>query len=70
LSTIQEGEKRWFGIGQGSLRVTPLQVANSIAIIARRGLYRTPRLFMENAGKGEHRFQLPKHFIENIGCNF
>jgi penicillin-binding protein 2 len=38
-------ERRYFGIGQGSLRVTPLQVANSMATIARRGVFKLPRLF-------------------------
>ena len=37
-----------FGIGQGNLRVTPLQVANAMAAIARGGLYKLPRLFIED----------------------
>jgi len=43
--TISPSERRWFGIGQGNLRVTPLQVANAMATIARGGLYKPPRLF-------------------------
>jgi len=43
---LSESERRWFGIGQGNLRVTPLQVANAMAAIARGGLYKPPRLFM------------------------
>jgi len=39
-------DRRWFGIGQGNLRVTPLQVANAMAAIARGGEYKLPRLFM------------------------
>jgi penicillin-binding protein 2 len=42
---ISPGERRWFGIGQGNLRVTPLQVANAMAAIARGGIYKTPRIF-------------------------
>jgi len=38
-------ERKMFGIGQGSLRVTPLQVANTMATIARRGVFKLPRLF-------------------------
>jgi len=38
-------ERRMFGIGQGSLRVTPLQVANTMATIARGGVFKLPRLF-------------------------
>jgi penicillin-binding protein 2 len=41
---LSDGEKRWFGIGQGNLRATPLQVASSMATIARNGVFRFPRL--------------------------
>ena len=36
-----------FGIGQGNLRVTPLQVANAMAALARGGLYQPPQLFKD-----------------------
>lgn len=45
LPPLSDSEKRWFGIGQGNLRATPLQVANSMATIARYGLFKLPRLF-------------------------
>lgn len=45
IPPLRENERRWFGIGQGALRATPLQVANSMATIARRGLFKLPRLF-------------------------
>jgi penicillin-binding protein 2 len=45
---LRESDRRWFGIGQGNLRVTPLQVANSIAAIARGGIYKRPRLILES----------------------
>jgi len=41
------GERRYFGIGQGNLRVTPLQVANAMAAIARGGLYKLPQLVIK-----------------------
>jgi len=44
---LSQSERRWFGIGQGNLRVTPLQVANAMAAIARGGAYKPPRLFMD-----------------------
>jgi cell division protein FtsI/penicillin-binding protein 2 len=44
LPPLAEAERRYFGIGQGSLRVTPLQAANAIAAIARGGVYKPPRL--------------------------
>ncbi len=37
-------ERRYFGMGQGNLRATPLQVANAMACLARGGLYKPPRL--------------------------
>jgi penicillin-binding protein 2 len=46
IPPLRDGDKRWFGIGQGDLRATPLQVANSMAVIARGGLFKLPRLFM------------------------
>jgi len=39
--------RKMFGIGQGNLRVTPLQVANAMAAIARGGIYKRPRLIWE-----------------------
>ena len=43
---LENWERRYFGMGQGNLRATPLQVANAFAIIARGGLYKPPRLFI------------------------
>jgi len=42
---LEPSERRWFGIGHGNLRVTPLQVANAMATIARGGVYKPVRLF-------------------------
>ena len=47
IPPLRKSERRWFGIGQGNLRVTPLQVANAMAAIARDGAYKPPRLFMD-----------------------
>ena len=44
LPSLEPDERRWFGIGQGNLRVTPLQVANAMACLARGGVYIPPRL--------------------------
>ena len=47
LPALEPGEERWFGIGQGNLRVTPLQVANAMACLARGGIYIPPRLIAD-----------------------
>lgn len=48
IPPLHKGERKWFGIGQGRMLVTPLQVANAMAAIARRGIYKPPRLFMND----------------------
>lgn len=48
IPPLYKGERRYFGIGQGNLRVTPLQVANAMAAIARGGIYKTPRIIMDD----------------------
>jgi len=56
LPPLEKSERRYFGIGQGNLRATPLQVANAMAAIARGGLYKSPRLFLGSQASGiEHR---------------
>jgi len=52
IPPLSDSEKRWFGIGQGNLRATPLQVANSMATLARNGLFKLPRLFKQDAQNG------------------
>ena len=43
---LTPGDRRLAGIGQGPIRVTPLQVANSMAALARKGQFLFPRLFV------------------------
>ena len=45
---LRNRERRYFGIGQGDLRVTPLQVANAMAALARGGIFKRPRLIKES----------------------
>jgi len=47
IPALKQGERRLFGMGQGNLRATPLQVANAMAAIARGGIFKQPRLFKE-----------------------
>ena len=51
IPVLHKGERRYFGIGQGNLRTTPLQVANAMAAIARGGIYKPPRLFVHDPNK-------------------
>ncbi len=46
LPALEGTERRFFGIGQGNFRATPLQVANAMATIARGGVYEPPKIFL------------------------
>jgi len=46
LPVLTTSERRYFGIGEGNMRATPLQVANAMATIARDGLFKYPRLII------------------------
>jgi penicillin-binding protein 2 len=46
-AVIPPNEKRWWGIGQGNLRVTILQAANAYAVLARQGIYKPARLIID-----------------------
>lgn len=54
-------DKRYWGIGQGNLRVTVLQVANGLSVMARNGVYKAPRLIFDEQDplNDRHRRQLP-----------
>jgi len=47
IPPLSRRDKIMFGIGQGNFRVTPLQVANAFAALARGGRYSVPNLFLE-----------------------
>ncbi len=49
ISPAYKSEKRYFGIGQGNLRATVLQIANAMAAIARGGIYKAPTLIRSGA---------------------
>ena len=48
VGPLRQSDRRWFGIGQGDLRVTPLQVAGAMAALARDGIFKEPRLLEES----------------------
>lgn len=45
VPALRESDRRWFGIGQGDFRITPLQAANTMATIAREGTFKPAKLF-------------------------
>ncbi len=47
IPPMRRSDKAHFGIGQGNLWATPLQVTNAFATIARGGLHMPPRLFKQ-----------------------
>jgi len=51
IPPLAKRERRYFGIGQGNLRATPLQLANAMAAIARKGKFKFPRLFLNSANE-------------------
>lgn len=48
VPSLSQRERRWFGIGHGKFLATPLHVANAMAAIARRGIYKNPQLYLDN----------------------
>jgi penicillin-binding protein 2 len=45
IPALEGRERRLFGMGQANCRATPLQVANTMATIARGGILKQPQLF-------------------------
>jgi len=66
IPPLRDGERRYFGIGQGNLQVTPLQVANSMATIARRGIFKYPRLFKELPSTQEYSIDISNETLDVI----
>ena len=67
LPPIKDRDKRFFGIGQSELRVTPLQAANAMAAIARGGIYMNPRLFREMMPKNDiDPLNISQHTLDTI----
>jgi penicillin-binding protein 2 len=67
LPPIAKSERRYFGIGQGNLRATPLQAANAMAAIARGGVYKPAQLFLAGltVSNAENKFKNNKNISAN-----
>ena len=62
-------EKRYWGIGQGNLRVTVLQVANALSTIARGGIYKQPKLIdaaWDVQGQREHPLNISNRTLNTV----
>ena len=57
LPPLVDWERKFWGLGQGNLRASVLQVANSLAAIARDGIYKSPRLVIDEADPFNERHQ-------------
>jgi penicillin-binding protein 2 len=57
LTALPDYERKWWGIGQGNMRVTVLQVANALAAFTRDGVYKQPRLVIDPADPANERGQ-------------
>ncbi|MFA5251173.1 MAG: penicillin-binding transpeptidase domain-containing protein [Phycisphaerae bacterium] len=66
LLPIAKSEKRYFGIGQGNLRATPLQAANAMAAIARGGIFKQPRLFMDIRNSDEINLRISAETLKTV----
>lgn len=67
IPSLPRAENRFFGIGQGNLRATPLQAANAMAAIARGGVYKPPRLFLTTAvAKDKNSLGISAHTLNTV----
>ncbi len=66
MTPIISREKKFFGIGQGNLRVTPLQAANAMATLARGGIYMNPRLYMDLPVSEKTPLNISQHTLDTV----
>lgn len=66
MTPIIQRDKKRFGIGQSNLRVTPLQAANSMATLARGGVYMNPRLFMDLPISEKIPLNISQHTLDTV----
>ena len=63
---ISKGELRYFGLGQGNFRATPLQIANAVATIARGGVYKSPEIFTADTDDELRDMKLGKNTLATV----
>lgn len=66
LPPINGFERKLFGIGQGSFRATPLQVANAYAALARGGYFQKSRIFISDPIDLGHSLKFHNEYLNAI----
>lgn len=66
IPEINQDERKFFGIGQGSFRATPMQVANAYAAIARGGYFKKSRIFASDSIDEGHDLHLSNETLATI----
>ena len=66
LPSIDPYERRFFGIGQGSFRSNPLQVANAYAALARNGYFQKARIIASDPIDKGHSLALDNETLATI----
>jgi penicillin-binding protein 2 len=67
------GKNRWtsmaiisLGIGQGEIGITPLQLANMVALISNKGFYYTPHIIKAIGKKNNHNIPVPEKHTSDV----
>ncbi len=66
LPPIDAAERRFFGIGQGNFRATPMQVVNAFAAIARGGVFKKSRILVTEPADTGYNLNLSRETIATL----
>ena len=66
LPPIDPAERRFFGIGQGNFRATPLQVANAFAALARGGVFKNAKIIASQTADTGYKLGLSENALAVI----
>jgi penicillin-binding protein 2 len=66
LPPLDPEERKFFGIGQGNFRATPLQVANAFAAIARGGVFKYSRIIATQPADAGYNLNLSQQTLATI----
>jgi penicillin-binding protein 2 len=66
LPGIDPAERRFFGIGQGNFRATPLQAANAFAALARKGVFKKAKIIASQSADEGYKLGLSENALSTI----